>query len=54
MIWPTVEDLVKKYSGEIAAIIVEPVAGNMGCVPPATGFLNLEEHLRPRKYSIDF
>lgn len=25
--------------GEIAAVIVEPVAGNMGCVPPAPGFL---------------
>lgn len=24
---------------EIAAVIVEPVAGNMGCVPPAAGFL---------------
>jgi glutamate-1-semialdehyde 2,1-aminomutase len=24
---------------EVAAIIVEPVAGNMGCVPPADGFL---------------
>ncbi len=24
---------------ELAAIIVEPVAGNMGCVPPAPGFL---------------
>jgi glutamate-1-semialdehyde 2,1-aminomutase len=24
---------------EIAAVIVEPVAGNMGCVPPAKGFL---------------
>ncbi len=24
---------------EVAAIIVEPVAGNMGCVPPASGFL---------------
>jgi glutamate-1-semialdehyde 2,1-aminomutase len=24
---------------EVAAIIVEPVAGNMGCVPPAAGFL---------------
>ncbi len=36
---PAVEDLVKKHSGEIAAIIVEPVAGNMGCVPPEKGFL---------------
>jgi glutamate-1-semialdehyde 2,1-aminomutase len=26
-------------SEEVAAIIVEPVAGNMGCVPPADGFL---------------
>jgi len=34
-----VEDLVKKYSGEIAAVIVEPVAGNMGCIPPEQGFL---------------
>jgi len=25
--------------GEIAAVIVEPVAGNMGCVPPAEGYL---------------
>ena len=24
---------------EVAAVIVEPVAGNMGCVPPAPGFL---------------
>jgi glutamate-1-semialdehyde 2,1-aminomutase len=34
-----VEELVKKHSGEIAAIIVEPVAGNMGCVLPEKGFL---------------
>ncbi len=27
-----------QYPGEIAAIIVEPVAGNMGVVPPAAGF----------------
>ena len=26
-------------SDKVAAIIVEPVAGNMGCVPPAPGFL---------------
>jgi glutamate-1-semialdehyde 2,1-aminomutase len=37
--FPAVQDLIKKYSGEIAAIIVEPVAGNMGCVPPEKGFL---------------
>lgn len=27
------------YGEDIAAIIVEPVAGNMGCVPPQPGFL---------------
>jgi glutamate-1-semialdehyde 2,1-aminomutase len=37
--FPAVEEMVKKYPGEIAAIIVEPVAGNMGCVPPEKGFL---------------
>jgi glutamate-1-semialdehyde 2,1-aminomutase len=29
----------KQYQGEIAAIIVEPVAGNMGVAPPEAGFL---------------
>jgi glutamate-1-semialdehyde 2,1-aminomutase len=37
--FPAVEELVKKYPGEIAAVIVEPVAGNMGCVLPEKGFL---------------
>ncbi|HOA37026.1 MAG TPA: glutamate-1-semialdehyde 2,1-aminomutase [Flavihumibacter sp.] len=34
-----VEQLVAAHPGEIAAIIVEPVAGNMGCIIPAPGFL---------------
>ncbi len=29
----------EKWGKDIAAIIVEPVAGNMGCIPPASGFL---------------
>ena len=29
----------EQYPEEIAAIIVEPVAGNMGCIPPQSGFL---------------
>jgi glutamate-1-semialdehyde 2,1-aminomutase len=28
-----------RYGSEIACVIVEPVAGNMNCVPPAPGFL---------------
>ncbi|MCA9426222.1 MAG: glutamate-1-semialdehyde 2,1-aminomutase, partial [Candidatus Omnitrophica bacterium] len=35
----SVEKIVDEYSDEIAALIVEPVAGNMGVVPPAEGFL---------------
>jgi glutamate-1-semialdehyde 2,1-aminomutase len=34
-----VKEALEKYEGEFAAIIVEPVAGNMGCVPPKDGFL---------------
>src|SRR5450755_4681572 len=34
-----VELLVQQYEGEIAAIIIEPVVGNMGCILPAPGFL---------------
>jgi glutamate-1-semialdehyde 2,1-aminomutase len=34
-----VKELVEANKNEIAAIIVEPVAGNMGCIPPVDGFL---------------
>ncbi|MBF0284754.1 MAG: glutamate-1-semialdehyde 2,1-aminomutase [Magnetococcales bacterium] len=33
------EDLFAKRGEELAAVIVEPVAGNMGCIPPLPGFL---------------
>jgi len=35
----SVRALVNVNFGEIAAIIIEPVAGNMGCIPPKEGFL---------------
>jgi glutamate-1-semialdehyde 2,1-aminomutase len=35
----SVETLLKQHPDQIAAIIVEPVAGNMGVVPPMPGFL---------------
>lgn len=34
-----VKALFEANKNEIAAIIIEPVAGNMGCIPPAAGFL---------------
>ncbi|NUY81840.1 glutamate-1-semialdehyde 2,1-aminomutase [Flavobacterium sp. MAH-1] len=34
-----VSEIIGQNQGEIAAIIIEPVAGNMGCIPPKQGFL---------------
>ena len=34
-----VEALINANKNEIACIIIEPVAGNMGCIPPKEGFL---------------
>jgi glutamate-1-semialdehyde 2,1-aminomutase len=36
---PAVEALIEKNPGQIAALILEPVVGNMGCVQPAKGYL---------------
>ncbi len=35
----SVKSLTNANEGQIAALIIEPVAGNMGCVPPQAGFL---------------
>lgn len=35
----SVQQLVDEHRGLVAAVIVEPVVGNMGCVPPVPGFL---------------
>ena len=34
-----VEEVFAKLKDQIACVIVEPVVGNMGCVPPAAGYL---------------
>jgi glutamate-1-semialdehyde 2,1-aminomutase len=36
----TVDALFKKYGSDIAAVIIEPVAGNMNCVPSTKEFLS--------------
>jgi glutamate-1-semialdehyde 2,1-aminomutase len=33
------EQAFRKFKSQIACVIVEPVVGNMGCVPPARGYL---------------
>ena len=41
----SVDSIIKDHLSDLAAIILEPVAGNMGCIPPKEGFL---EGLRKR------
>ncbi len=35
----TVRDAFERWGSDIACVIVEPLAGNMGCIPPQPGFL---------------
>jgi glutamate-1-semialdehyde 2,1-aminomutase len=44
----SVETAFKAHGDKIAAVIVEPVVGNMGCVPPAPGFLEALRDLTAR------
>lgn len=41
----SVHKLFESNKNKIACVIVEPVAGNMGCVPPVPGFLEGLQHL---------
>ncbi|HWQ55075.1 MAG TPA: glutamate-1-semialdehyde 2,1-aminomutase [Bryobacteraceae bacterium] len=43
-----VAEAFRAHGDRIAAVIVEPVAGNMGCVPPAPGFLAALRELSTR------
>ena len=45
----SVEQACDAYSDRIAAVIVEPIAGNMGVVPPARDFLNRLSELCTRR-----
>jgi glutamate-1-semialdehyde 2,1-aminomutase len=43
-----VEQTFAAHGDKIAAVIVEPVAGNMGCIPPAPGFLEALREITAR------
>src|SRR5580700_8320678 len=42
----------EKFKHQIACVIVEPVVGNMGCVPPARGYLEALRMLTERERSV--
>jgi glutamate-1-semialdehyde aminotransferase len=47
--------MLSEVGDTVACIIVEPVAGNMNCVPPAPGFLRRPaQPVRPARRGIDF
>jgi glutamate-1-semialdehyde 2,1-aminomutase len=43
-----VEEAFRAHGNRIAAVIVEPVVGNMGCVPPQAGYLKLLREITER------
>ena len=46
----SVEKLFETNPNEIAALIIEPVAGNMGCIPPKVEFLSQIKKICKRSY----
>jgi glutamate-1-semialdehyde 2,1-aminomutase len=44
-----VEAAFAKFRGQIACVIVEPVVGNMGCVPPRPGYLEALREITARE-----
>ena len=47
-----VEEAFRRHKHEIACVIVEPVVGNMGCVPPAKEFLDGLRYLTSRENAL--
>jgi len=47
-----VEAAFDKFKGQIACIIVEPVVGNMGCVPPQPGYLQSLREITARESAL--
>jgi glutamate-1-semialdehyde 2,1-aminomutase len=48
----SVERLVEQHDGQIAAVFVEPIAGNMGLVPPRDGFLEGLRQICDREHAL--
>jgi len=46
------EQAFEKFKHQIACVIVEPVVGNMGCVPPASGYLEALREITRRDHAL--
>ncbi|MGB8010228.1 MAG: glutamate-1-semialdehyde 2,1-aminomutase [Terriglobales bacterium] len=46
------EQAFEKFKHQIACVIVEPVVGNMGCVPPASGYLEALRAITKREKTV--
>jgi glutamate-1-semialdehyde 2,1-aminomutase len=46
------EEAFAKFKNQIACVIIEPVVGNMGCVPPKPGYLESVRSLTQREGSL--
>jgi glutamate-1-semialdehyde 2,1-aminomutase len=49
---PALEEAFDKFKSQIACVIIEPVVGNMGCVPPKPGYLESVRSLTQREGSL--
>ena len=49
---PIVEEAFRRHKHEIACVIVEPVVGNMGCVPPKRDYLDGLRYITSRENSL--
>jgi glutamate-1-semialdehyde 2,1-aminomutase len=47
-----VEEAFARYKGQIACVIVEPVVGNAGCIPPAPGYMEALREITERDGSL--
>jgi len=47
-----VEQAFERFKDQIATVIVEPVVGNMGCVPPASGYLQALRAITRRESAV--
>jgi len=46
------EETFQKFKDQIACVIVEPVVGNMGCVPPGAGYLEFLREITARNGTV--